>query len=228
MTGFGAESRPQIDAGRHPDATEATNVAGGATGVRCLVLVPRGERVEPILRESFAKRGISTVACDDPFALVARAVKQSRDRAVRGVVIVFAEPCRLAFAGDVVDSIRRYAPRAACWAFASDGAQSTLRAVTASEAQTWSRRGEVRIGTIPESFGATGSRSNPARGGPAAAGGTASGTPRLRLAGDVELPGDGRADGGRAAHNVGTSASEVLTPEELDLLLGDQGPGTSV
>ena len=74
MTGFGAESRPQIDAGRHPDATEATNVAGGATGVRCLVLVPRGERVEPILRESFAKRGISTVACDDPFALVARPV----------------------------------------------------------------------------------------------------------------------------------------------------------
>ncbi len=225
MTGFGADSRPQIDAGRHPDSAAATKVAGGSAGVRCLVLVPRGERISPALRESFARRGIDAEACEDPFSLVARAVSQTKGQRTGGVVVVFAEPARLAFAGDVVDSLRRYAPRASCWLYLSEGGNATLRAVTSGDAQGWSRRTDVRIGNIPEGFGATVSRSDAARKSPPLSAAPGASAPRLRLAGEGQLPPESDPDVRSAKGQAGTAPGEMLTPEELDLLLGDDGTG---
>lgn len=208
----------------------------------CLVVSPRGVPAPAMLIESLGRRPVDVALRDDPLGALAAACVMQRESALppasgaggmssRANLLILCDPHRLQEVGELVEMLRRYAPRVALWWF--DGRQSpNLRAVTSEDVAGWTiaegqampldwgdssppghpsdetvRNPVTPVNRLPAPTAASTTRPAPTGGAPA-----------LRL---VDGADDADAPAGRA------SGPAMLTPEELAMLLGDTRPGPS-
>lgn len=165
-------------------------------------------------------RGVQVIRVGGPYAALGEVCRLGRSG--RRVILLLVEPRSLDESGRVFDAVQRFAPAAACWAY-EEGANPKLRAVVESEVEAWPggepepvppeviirTRGDARV---------------------ASAGRQAGVQPQLRLVDEggldpegqrSEMIGGGASD---AADPAGPAPRHMLTPEELAMLLGEDGP----
>ena len=143
---------------------------------------------------SLERRGVEILTCDSAYSAVARACLLERandertdDPAQRdSLVLVLVNPRELGGRAEVVDAMRRYAPRTACWWYDS-GANPRLRAVVDEDVDRWLAEG-VRTGQPAVIRPRTGEEPRP----------------RLKLSGESE---DGEA--GAKPNRLETNAGEA-------------------
>lgn len=107
----------------------------------------------PDLVQSLERRGVELTACTTPYSAIARACLLERENDERtddptqrdSLVLVLVTPSRLRQPAEVVDAMRRYAPRTACWWYDA-GANPRLRAVVDDDVDQWIAAG-VRTGS---------------------------------------------------------------------------------
>lgn len=193
-----------------------------------VVWADRGEAEPRELVSVLASGGFQVVLVGDPYMAAAEVCRLHRAQRGRGgaeatLRLVIVGPADARRAAAVCEALWRYAPAAPCWVYGPGGAPR-LRPVTEADLGQWAPPSE------------------PARGVDVGAGGGAKGTshgpqlidrkrfthpaaPQLRLAGTGELPpkpADANADGdGDGAEGAGEDSRPLLTPEELEMLLGD-------
>ena len=219
---------------RTPVNIPAEPGAARQTGFRCVLLVKGGALAAPAdLLLSLSKRAVEVTVCASPFEAMARIVSRRGSEADRPTALLVVEPDGLDRAEELARSVERFAPRVARWRY-DDSAEPKLRgyALPKPEAAPIERRAEPGEGV-----------GIPVR--------TAS-PPRLRLAGapDSESlaeaengrpdspshPGFRAAEGGEGAatgdpgesdgFEANIRAAELLTEEELAMLLADDGAPT--
>jgi hypothetical protein len=119
---------------------------------------------------------------------------------------VIVHPESMPEAAALWEARARYAPGARFWLYGPESAPQ-LRAVVEADVATWGAKPEVVVKPYPP-------RTEPEARGEARPRG---GQPRLKLAGDggAQPPPEGEEERGN-----------LLTPEELQMLLGEDEPGT--
>ena len=141
---------------------------------------------------SLERRGVEILSCDSAYSAIARACLLERandertdDPAERdSLVLVLVNPRELCGRAEVVDAMRRYAPRTACWWYDA-GANPRLRAVVDEDVDQWLAEG-VRTGQPAVIRPRPGDDDRP----------------RLKLSGESE-DGEGNATSGRLETNAG-------------------------
>lgn len=189
------------------------------------------------LLAALAKGGLRVVNVRSAFAALAELRVAMRGRGTGPgrptPALVMVDPPGAAEALELHEAIERHAPRVKAWLF-GPGANPKLRPVVESDVAEWSGRvapvpaPPVRvIAHEPERRAEVDRRPEPDRRPESWAERTIGGDPPLRLAGTLD-PDIGRTDGTRDASTGvggngggGSGAKPLLTPEELELLLGD-------
>jgi hypothetical protein len=148
---------------------------------RCVLWHAPGTAPPADLVQSLERRGVELTACTTPYSAIARACLRERENDERtddpsqrdSLVLVLVTPLRLEQPAEVVDAMRRYAPRTACWWY-DPSANPRLRAVVDEDVDQWLAAG-VRSGqpAVIRPRGAEEPR------------------PRLKLATDPDAPGSG-------------------------------------
>ncbi len=174
--------------------------------VRCVVLAPEG--VPSALSASLARRGVAASEVRDPFQAMADVLRASREES--GIVtLLVVEPERVHRSAELMRAVERFAPEVNRWRYDADS-EPKLRGYVLD-------RGEV---TTTNGMDPTGGRMG--------FGGRVD-TPPLRLAGaDLSPAGASEIaetlpDEEGAEEEAARSARELLTDEELEMLLSD-GP----
>lgn len=243
MTGFQGDPPPEdITWSRESQAQPRANPApegsggGGSTGSRrldtaCLVWVAPGQSAPSDLLASLNKRGVRPEVRHGPLEVMAAVcvmASQLRERAAgeadRRVLVIFCHASQLMASGDVYQVITRCVGNALCWEYRALGDEGEIRAVTSDDAAGWPTLASAaavptpRVETKPSAVRTP----TPVRARSLDRG------PKLRLAGEV----DGLDDllpppvqtGEKPKVEIpkkGTLSSDVLTAEELAMLLRD-------
>jgi len=193
-------------------AAKETGGGEAQPSVRCLIVAPRagdGEyEIPDDLLRSLRKHDVTVDRRPGVFSAIAAMIDheklRKRREATEGMALVVVDPERVARADELVGASERYAPSVVCWRYDSH-TRLKLHAyqVTPSKEE-------------PES--AKPSRSDSAWSG--------SDAPRLRLTSEDELDGDfepalDEREASRYGTAVGADATQLLTEDELSMLLGD-------
>lgn len=134
----------------------STEAVGGtrSPGSRCVLWHAPGDLPPADLITSLERRGVVITSAASSYMAVAEACLLERANDERttdpgdrdALVLVLVCPARLADAGAVVDAMRRYAGRTACWWY-DPSANPRLRAVVEEDVREW--EAERRGGTTP-------------------------------------------------------------------------------
>jgi len=182
----------------------------GAPAAQCVLWCdPRGP-VPPALASTLAAKGIAVARVGGPHAALAEVCLAARSGEGRPVILLFVEPRALKGAADVHRAAARLAPRAAFWRF-EESANQRLGAVVEGDVARWPRE-ETEL--TPDEVPAPVRPATPTRG--------TREVPPLRLAGEGDAPPI------EEAPEDGARARQLLTAEELAMLLADDGPGDAV
>lgn len=123
-----------------------------AAGSRCVLLHAPGSTLPADLVLSLERRGVEIIACTSSYTAMARVCMLERendertdDPALRdSLVLVLVSPKSLGKPADLVDAMRRYASRTACWWYDAS-ANPRLRAVVDADIDLWLAEG-IRSG----------------------------------------------------------------------------------
>jgi hypothetical protein len=195
---------------------------------------PAGTPPPPKLVGELARRGITVRPVTSPFMALATLCREARRSAGAQVALVLASPEALPDAAAVYDAAMQYAPSARVWLYGPE-ANPTLRAVIDSDVDRW--RGGSEPGQRAESAPAVvvhpGAMPRPAPR-PVAQANAGYRTKQPAQA-SLRLSGAGPMDPGRKPADLGgdelagqeepARPSQLLTPEELRMLLGEDDPG---
>jgi hypothetical protein len=186
--------------------------AGEQPGVRCLIVSPRdasgAHEIPDDLLRSLRKHDVTIDRRPGVFDAIAAMITheklRKRREAKEGMAMVVVDPDRVPRAEELVGASERYAPSVVCWrydshtklklhAFQITPPKASEPAPPARHASSWSNGG-----TTP-----------------------------LRLAGGGEFeagfePGLDESDSSRYGSVVGADATQLLTEDELSMLLGDE------
>lgn len=151
-----------------------TNV--NSTVSRCVLWHAVDAALPTDLVVSLERRGVEVSTCTCPYAALAKACLLERENDERtdepgrrdSLVLVLVTPRHLWQPAEVVDAMRRYAPRTACWWY-DEAANPKLRAVVDADVDQWVADG-VRTGQPAVIRSRSGE----------------DGRPRLKLSGDGE------------------------------------------
>ncbi|MBX9738144.1 MAG: hypothetical protein K2X32_14575 [Phycisphaerales bacterium] len=206
----------------------------------CLVWVPGAQEPPSDLVQSLSRRGVKVRVRRDAMSVMAAACRMSSQCGREGFVIVFCQPSQLLGSGDVFRAMEKFAPRGRVWVYRRVRDEGELTSATRDEAASWptleSARLPIRVEPpVPDRRVAPlGVSDAGARGAAGSAGAASSGRPRLRLTGeqselDQLLRHSKRAPGYEALDAEMNDApeplrNEVLSAEELRMLLRDLGP----
>jgi hypothetical protein len=152
-----------------------------SAGSRCVLWHAPGVALPSDLVISLERRGVRLSSCTSAYAAIAQVCLHERandertdDPAQReSLVLVLVTPKQLAQPAEVVDAMRRYASRTACWWY-DPSANPRLRAVVDADVEQWLAEG-VRSGQPVVIRPRAGDDVRP----------------RLKLSGDVETPDEG-------------------------------------
>lgn len=119
---------------------------------RCVLWHAPGTALPADLVMSLERRGVKMTACTSAYTAMARACMLERENDERtddpgqrdSLVMVLVTPRELARPAELVDAMRRYATRTACWWY-DVGANPRLRAVVDADIDLWLVEG-VRSG----------------------------------------------------------------------------------
>lgn len=188
--------------------------SGDQPGVRCLIVSPKGgdggHEIPDDLLRSLRKHDVTIDRRPGVFDAIASMIKHERLRkrreAKEGMALVVVDPDRVARAEELVGASERYAPSVVCWRYDSH----TKLKLHAYEVSAPKAEEEIV----------------PMHGGSSWGGGNAAGAPTLRLAGEGEFdagPDTGldESEASRYGSMVGADATQLLTEDELSMLLGD-------
>lgn len=189
-----------------------TSGSGEQPGVRCLIVSPKdangAHQIPDDLLRSLRKHDVTIDRRPGVFDAIAAMITheklRKRREAKEGMAMVVVDPDRVPRAEELVGASERYAPSVVCWRYDSH-TKLKLHAYQitppkASEPVPPARR--------------EGSWNN-------------GGAPQLRLAGEGEFeadyePGLDDSDSSRYGSVVGADATQLLTEDELSMLLGDE------
>src|SRR5688572_7344716 len=126
--------------------------AKSAAGSRCVLWHAPGTALPADLVTSLERRGVEMSACTSAYTAMARACLLERENDERtddpaqrdSLVLVLVSPKDLAKPADLVDAMRRYATRTACWWY-DQSANPRLRAVVDADVDLWLAQG-IRSG----------------------------------------------------------------------------------
>lgn len=214
-----------------------------------MLWIPRGSQPPVPLVNSLVRSGAAVESCTDAFAALARACRglsagrphEEGPSSRRGGIVLLVTPQRLEQRAEFLEAVRRYAPRCTVWWYDASK-RPPLRAVTSDDVREWlatpgesvsapAAEGPRPAAERPAVNTAPWTGPNPVVPSPAA--------PRLRLtvpAGEspaVEFkalsPAHQPGSAGPPSSGVDVDAApaalrDVLTPEELAMLLDDLGP----
>ena len=186
--------------------------AGKQPGVRCLIVSPRdadGKHVIPDdLLRSLRKHDVTIDRRPGVFDAIAAMITheklRKRREAKEGMAMVVVDPDRVPRAEELVGASERYAPSVVCWRYDSH-TKLKLHAYQVEQPRAVEPAGPAHGGS---SWGVGGS-------------------PQLRLAGEGEFEPGSEADleeseASRYGSVVGADATQLLTEDELSMLLGDE------
>jgi len=186
--------------------------SGDQPGVRCLIVSPRdadGKHVIPDdLLRSLRKHDVTIDRRPGVFDAIAAMITheklRKRREAKEGMAMVVVDPDRVARAEELVGASERYAPSVVCWRYDSH-TKLKLHAYQIEQPKALEPPASSHGGS---SWGASGS-------------------PQLRLAGDGEFepgfePTLDDSEASRYGSVVGADATQLLTEDELSMLLGDE------
>lgn len=119
---------------------------------RCLLWHAQDAAPPVDLVQSLERRGVGLTTCTSAYSAIAMACLRERENDERtddpsqrdSLVLVLVIPLKLGQPAEVVDAMRRYAPRTACWWY-DPGANPRLRAVVDEDVDQWLAAG-VRTG----------------------------------------------------------------------------------
>lgn len=112
---------------------------------RAVVWVPVGEGAPAALLSALARRSVHVTVVSSGLLAVAHACVAERDGessgppargAGQGVLVILVDPARLPEVSRACAAVARFAPRARCWCFEAQSAQS-LRPVTDQDLVNW-------------------------------------------------------------------------------------------
>ena len=185
--------------------------AGEQPGVRCLIVSPKnhdgGHDIPDDLLRSLRKHEVTIDRRPGVFDAIVSMIKheqlRKRREAKEGMAMVVVDPDRVPRAEELVGASERYAPSVVCWRYDSH-TKLKLHAY------------KVRQPMASEP-------TNPTRGDSSWGAG---GSPKLRLAGESEFkPGFesslDESESSRYGSAVGADATQLLTEDELAMLLGE-------
>ncbi len=202
----------------------------------CLVWVPEAQEPPTDLVQSLSRRGVRVRVRRDAMSVMAAACRMSSLCGREGFVTVFCQPSQLLGSGDVFRAMEKFAPRGRVWVYRRVREEGELTSATRDEAASWptleSARLPIRVeASAPDRRGAA---MGVPEGGPRSAPAVAGARPRLRLTGeqselDQLLRSSKHAPGHDALDAEMDDApeplrNEVLSAEELRMLLRDLGP----
>lgn len=186
------------------------------------------------LMSALQARRIEAVASSSAFAALAeicsvsRAARSAGARASGSISLIIVHPEHLPEVGQVCRAAERYAPGVRCWMFGPE-TNPTLRAIVEEDVAGWTGEAALKV-VIPKRQPDPEPKPIPIRPKPKVGGPdyrTKPVTPpqlRLAGAGSVDLPPE-QADAEPAQSGEAKPRSQLLTPEELRMLLGDDEPG---
>lgn len=174
--------------------------------------VPRGASAPEPLLSSLHKRDVDVVVCDDPYRALVESMRADGAAAMSAQpaasLVVICSPTSVDLSGELVQRVRRYSPRTTTWSY-DEQHTPALRPATPADTARWP-------GSPAPVVPAAGSASMYYTG---ASNGRMA-TPRsevpLRLVDALE------PDRRGAPHDA--RPQELLTAEELAMLLGDEPP----
>jgi len=188
--------------------------SGDQPGVRCLIVSPKGadggHEIPDDLLRSLRKHDVTIDRRPGVFDAIASMIKheqlRKRREAKEGMALVVVDPDRVARAEELVGASERYAPSVVCWRYDSH-TKLKLHAY------------EVTAPKIEE-------ETTPAHSGSSWGGSSAASAPTLRLAGEGEFDHGleselDESESSRYGSVVGADATQLLTEDELSMLLGD-------
>ncbi len=193
-------------------ATSHGGAGRSAARDRCIVCVPRGASAPEPLLSSLHKRDVDVVVCDDPYRALVESMRADGAAAMSAQpaasLVVICSPTSVDLSGELVQRVRRYSPRTTTWSY-DEQHTPALRPATPADTARWP-------GSPAPVVPAAGSASMYYTG---ASNGRMA-TPRsevpLRLVDALE------PDRRGAPHDA--RPQELLTAEELAMLLGDEPP----
>jgi|GEM_PF-6192359 len=197
------------------DAKSTSKGAGGSgaqPGVRCLIVSPMGadgkHQIPDDLLRSLRKHDVTIDRRPGVFDAIASMITheqlRKRREAKEGMAMVVVDPDRVPRAEELVGASERYAPSVVCWRYDSH-TKLKLHAYQVAPPKA-----------LEPSAPSTG------------AGSWGKGEPQLRLAGEGEYEAGfdsslDESESSRYGTAVGADATQLLTEDELSMLLGD-GP----
>jgi hypothetical protein len=187
----------------------------GGSGARCVIWHKRGGVAPAELVAGIRKRGMEAVPADNAYAALAELVGGAGGEAESGVapVLILAQPVQGAGAALLIEAVGRYAPGVRAWVY-DPGSAWKLRAVTDEDLARW--RGVPEVVVRPAARPAAPRPDLRLAGGPVESPPPASDIPAK------EAP-DGRTSGqGADQDEPNGRLRELLTEEELSLLLGEE------
>lgn len=213
------------------------------TGFSVALWLPEGVVPPPRLVQALSGKGIRVEPVRSPYAAMAavcqasRAARAARGSVAGGLALIVVHPEQQPDAAAVLESASKYAPGVRCWMF-GPATNPKLRAIVEGDVEEWggapAREPEIVVRPRPIEREIEARPVSPKQS-PPAAGAADYRTqramkPPLRLAGQGEFdlppePVDVDKQGPEAGkEGAGPSRGQVLTPEELRMLLGEDGP----
>ncbi|MCB9838026.1 MAG: hypothetical protein H6813_01695 [Phycisphaeraceae bacterium] len=196
--------------GSHSASTSRSSASGEQPGVRCLIVAPRGSDGEHLIPDdllrSLRKHDVAVDRRPGVFdaiaAMITHEKRRKRREAKEGMALVVVDPDRVPRAEELVGASERYAPSVVCWRYDSH-TRLKLHAYTIEPPQLAEPAASA---PAPSQWGAA---------------------PQLRLAGESDLEPEYDAnlddnDASRYGSMVGADATQLLTEDELSMLLGDE------
>jgi hypothetical protein len=189
--------------------------------------------VPPNLMAELTRRGISVTVVTNPFMALATVCREERrNGAPAKTALVMVEPAKLPDAAAMYDALSRYAPASRCWMFAP-GSNPPLRAVVEADVERWRPATTVEPPAVVVRPQPHPLPSKPGPPPPAAYRTKPLPQPALRITGSGPVEQAGKPVDQKGAEftdpEEGARTSQLLTPEELRMLLGedDGGPGAA-
>jgi hypothetical protein len=203
------------------------------TGPKAVVWMPQGVQPPAELLTALAKGNLGIERVTSPYAALAHLCRHGRgasqDAKTASAALVLVSPEKLVNPGQVCDAAARYAPHTRLWMY-DPGPNQRLRAVVQDDVDSWLKSpgsidarpvvlakvpgpGPGRPGALSKPPAAKDSRTVAPIGGP-----------KLRLAGDGQVQEPAQSAEQQDAAQGSPAPRQVLTAEELEMLLDDGEP----
>ena len=203
------------------------------TGPKAVVWMPQGVQPPAELLTALSKGNLGIERVTSPYAALAHLCRLGRatshDAKTASAALVLVSPEKLVNPGQVCDAASRYAPHTRVWMY-EPGPNQRLRAVVQEDVDSWLKSPgsiEARPVVLAKVPG-PGKPATPSKAPMAKDSRTSApiGGPKLRLAGDGQVQESAQSVEQQEAAQGSPAPRQVLTAEELEMLLDDGEPRT--